>query len=57
MINDKTEYAGAQKEVIMEQKREEQLEKDVVKVEVEAFKANETALAEQTTMKEMVAYS
>jgi hypothetical protein len=55
VINDKTEYAEAQKEVIMEQKEEEKLEKEVVKIEVEAFRANQTALSEDATLREMSA--
>lgn len=57
VINDKTEYAEAQRQVILEQKQEEQLEQDVVKLEVESFKANQTALAEESTYKEMASYS
>lgn len=57
VINDKTEYAMAQKEVILEQKQEEQLEKDTVKLEVESFKMNQTALAEVSTLKEMASFS
>lgn len=57
VINDKTEYAEAQKEVILEQKQEEQLEKDTVKLEVESFKSNQTALSEESTLKEMASYS
>jgi len=43
--------------VILEQKQEEQLEKDVVKLEVESFKMNQTAISEQSTYKEMASYS
>ena len=57
VINDKTEYAQAQKSVILEQKQEEQLEKDVVKLEVESFKMNQTSISEQSTYKEMASYS
>lgn len=57
VINDKTEYAEAQREVILEQKKEEGLEQDVVKIEVEAFKANQSALAEESTLREMSSYS
>jgi hypothetical protein len=53
VINDKTEYAEAQREVIMEQKDEEKLEREVVDIEVEAFKANQTALTEDSTLREM----
>ena len=57
VINDKTEYAEAQRSVILEQKQEEQLEMDTVKLEVESFKMNQTALSEQSIYKEMAAYS
>jgi len=57
IINDKTEYAEAQKEVILEQKQEEKLEMDTVKLEVESFKMNQTALSEESTLKEMASYS
>jgi hypothetical protein len=57
IINDKTEYAEAQKEVIMEQKEEEKYEQEVVKVEVEAFRANQTALSEESTLREMASES
>jgi hypothetical protein len=57
IINDKTEYAEAQKEVIMEQKEEEKFENEVVKIEVEAFRANQTALSEESTLREMASES
>jgi retron-type reverse transcriptase len=57
IINDKTEYAEAQKEVIMEQKDEEKFEKDVVSIEVEAFRANQTSLSEESTLREMASES
>lgn len=57
IINDKTEYAEAQKEVILEQKEEEKYEEETVKAEVEAFRANQTALAEEATLREMASYS
>jgi septal ring factor EnvC (AmiA/AmiB activator) len=53
VINDKTEYAEAQKEVIMEQKQEEKFEGDVVKIEVESYRANQTAISEESTLREM----
>jgi hypothetical protein len=53
VINDKTEYAEAQKEVILEQKEEEKFESEVVKYEVESFTANQTAIAEESTLREM----
>ena len=57
VINDKTDYAEAQREVILEQKEEEKYEKDVVKVEVESFRANQTALSDESTLREMTAES
>ena len=57
IINDKTEYAEAQKEVILEQQNEEKLENDVVNLEVEAFQANQSALAEEATLRELASYS
>jgi len=41
----------------LEQKEEEKFEKEVVKIEVEAFRANQTALAESSTLMEMTSES
>jgi hypothetical protein len=41
----------------LEQKEEEKYEKEVVKIEVEAFRANQTALAEDSTLREMTSES
>jgi len=41
----------------LEQKEEEKYEEETVKAEVEAFRANQTALAEEATLREMASYS
>ncbi len=51
LISEQTQYIEGQRESIIEQKKEETLEKNVVIVEVDAFRANETKTSEESTYK------